>query len=134
MAPSGKGLFQVLERINDDAYNIDLPGEYNVNATFNVADLSPYDVGEDSRTNPFEEKGNDANQELEQPSSSSTRDPMHIPSEPITRARVKKLKEPLRGLFRRLGPKKHTLQPEFESNHVLTIILAKDGVVEGVLG
>ena len=41
--------------INDNAYKLDLPSEYNVSATFNVSDLSPFDVGEDSRTNPFEE-------------------------------------------------------------------------------
>ena len=52
----------MLERINDNAYKIDLPGEYQVSATFNVADLSPFDnAGADSRTNPFEEGGNDTN-------------------------------------------------------------------------
>ena len=38
---------------------MDLPGEFNVSATFNVADLSPFDVGDDSRSNPFEERRND---------------------------------------------------------------------------
>ena len=40
---------------------MDLPGEYNISATFNVADLSLFDVGDglNSRTNPFEERGND---------------------------------------------------------------------------
>ena len=39
---------------------MDLSGEYNVSATFNVADLSSFDVGDafDSKTNPFEKKGN----------------------------------------------------------------------------
>ncbi|GJR40630.1 putative CCCH-type zinc finger family protein [Tanacetum coccineum] len=36
------GPFRVLKRINDNAYKIELPGEYNASATFNVADLSPY--------------------------------------------------------------------------------------------
>ena len=40
----------------------DLPGEYKVYTTFNVSDLSPFDVGEDSWSNPFEERGNDGNQ------------------------------------------------------------------------
>lgn len=40
--------FRVLKRINDNAYKIDLPGEYNVSATFNVADLSPYITDEES--------------------------------------------------------------------------------------
>ena len=61
LLPRGDGPFQVLERINDNAYNLDLPGEYNVSATFNVSDLSPFDVGDelDLRTNPFQEEEND---------------------------------------------------------------------------
>jgi hypothetical protein len=46
--PRGDGPFQILEKINDNAYKVDLPGEYKVFATFNVSDLSPFDVGEDS--------------------------------------------------------------------------------------
>jgi hypothetical protein len=48
--------FQILERINDNAYKVDLPGEYNVSATFNVSNLTLFD---DSRSNPFEERGDD---------------------------------------------------------------------------
>ena len=44
--PRGDGPFQILEKINDNAYKVDLPGEYKVSATFNVSDLSPFDVGE----------------------------------------------------------------------------------------
>ncbi|KAH9658315.1 Endonuclease [Citrus sinensis] len=61
LLPRGDGPFQVVARINDNAYKLDLPGEYNVIVTFNVSDLSPFNVGEDSRTNPFEERGNDEN-------------------------------------------------------------------------
>ena len=58
----GDGPFQILEKINDNAYKVDLPDEYKVSATFNVSDFSPFDVGEDSWSNPFEERGNDGNQ------------------------------------------------------------------------
>ena len=53
--PRGDGPFQVLERINDNAYKLDLPSEYNVSATFNVANLSPFAAGDDFnlRANPF---------------------------------------------------------------------------------
>ena len=54
--PRGDGPFQILEKINDNAYKVDLLGEYKVSATFNVSDLSPFDVGEDSRLNTFEER------------------------------------------------------------------------------
>ena len=60
--PRGDGQLQVLEKINDNAYKLDLPGEYNISATFNVSDLCPFDVGDDSRKNPFEVRGNDENQ------------------------------------------------------------------------
>ena len=40
-------------------YKLDLPGEYNISATFNVFDFSPFDVGDDLRTNPLQEEGND---------------------------------------------------------------------------
>ena len=57
LLPRGDGPFQVLERINDNAYKIDLLGKYGISATFNVVDLSPFDVGDgwDSRTNPSQE-------------------------------------------------------------------------------
>ena len=59
--PRGDRPFQILEKINENAYKVDLPSEYNVSATFNVSDLSPFDVSEDSRSNPFKERGNDGN-------------------------------------------------------------------------
>ena len=55
--PRGDGPFQVLARINDNAYKLVLPGKYNISATFNVSDLSPLDVGDNLRMNPFEEGG-----------------------------------------------------------------------------
>jgi hypothetical protein len=44
-----------VEHINDNAYKLDLPSEYGVSASFNVAYLSPFDVGDDLRTNPSQE-------------------------------------------------------------------------------
>jgi hypothetical protein len=56
-------------------------------------DLSPFDVGEDSRSNPFEERGNDGNQ-----SGPSLKDPLQVPDGPIIRSRAKKIKEAMQGL------------------------------------
>ncbi|KAK4841756.1 hypothetical protein QYF36_009976 [Acer negundo] len=36
LLPRGDGPFQVIERINDNAYKLDLPGEYNISASFNM--------------------------------------------------------------------------------------------------
>ena len=93
--PRGDGPFQVLERINDNAYKLDLPCEYNISITFNVSDLSPFDVGDDSRMNPFEERGNDENQK-------AFKDPLHVPIGPITKVRSKKIKEVLNGLIQEI--------------------------------
>ncbi|KAI5663378.1 hypothetical protein M9H77_22701 [Catharanthus roseus] len=58
----GDGPFQILEKINDNAYKVDLLGHYNVSTTFNVSDLSLFDIGDgDSRTNPFQEGEDDVN-------------------------------------------------------------------------
>nr|GEV93700.1 reverse transcriptase domain-containing protein [Tanacetum cinerariifolium] len=50
LKPRGDGPFRVLKKINDNACKIELPGHYNVSATFNVVDLSPYKG--DSDDNP----------------------------------------------------------------------------------
>ncbi|KAH9704927.1 hypothetical protein KPL70_011665 [Citrus sinensis] len=91
----------VLERINDNAHKLHLPGEYNVSAPINVSDLSPFDVGDDLRTNPLQEKGND---EIKDKTITSTWDEAYsnltqVPVKPVTRARAKKLKEALNGLI-----------------------------------
>ena len=94
--PRGDGPFQILEKINNNAYKVDLPGEYNVSVTFNVADLSLFDVGEDSRLNPFEERGNDKSFDgliAKSIGKVTVHDPLNVPDGPITRSRAKKIKE-----------------------------------------
>ena len=100
LLPRGDGPFQVVARINDNAYKLDLPGEYNVSATFNVSDLSPFDVGEDSRMNPFEERGNDENHQGNTIKTSN--DLLHIHGGPIARARDKKMQAALNGLTEKI--------------------------------
>jgi hypothetical protein len=38
----GDGPFKILQRIGDNAYKVELPGDYGVSTTFNVKVLSPY--------------------------------------------------------------------------------------------
>ncbi|XP_074565168.1 uncharacterized protein LOC141821722 [Curcuma longa] len=84
--PRGDGPFQVIARINDNAYKLDLPGD------------------QDSRTNPFEERGNDGVNPSEQVANNKhtldvVDDPLCINGGPITRAKAKKMKEALNVLI-----------------------------------
>uniref|UniRef100_A0A2N9I0N6 Reverse transcriptase n=1 Tax=Fagus sylvatica TaxID=28930 RepID=A0A2N9I0N6_FAGSY len=83
-----------------------------------------FEPGDDSRSNPFEERGNDENQQA------PLKDPLHVPVGPITRARSKKIKEALNGLIQdiwadstmghsKLGPK--------EDEGVINLIQATNG-------
>jgi hypothetical protein len=96
LQPREDGSFQILERINDNAYKVDLPGEYRVSATFNVSDLTLFNVGDDSTSNPFEERGDDADQPNTKRNHAN--DSLEVPVGPIIRARAKKLKEALNEL------------------------------------
>ena len=86
-----------------------------MSGTFNVADLSPFDVGDeiDSRTNHLKEGWNDMDMDklkdgggicisdsldgLNGEDIKETKDPLSMPQGPITRSRSKKLQETLIG-------------------------------------
>jgi hypothetical protein len=60
--PRGAGPYKILEKINDNAYKLELPPEFRVSPTFNIADLKPYLGEEDeleSRTTPLQEGEDD---------------------------------------------------------------------------
>lgn len=50
-------IFQVVARTNEKGYILDLFSQYNMSTTFNIFDLSPFDVDDDSKMNPCEERG-----------------------------------------------------------------------------
>jgi hypothetical protein len=42
LMPRAAGPFKVLQRINENAYKLDLPADFGVSPTFNIVDLKPY--------------------------------------------------------------------------------------------
>ena len=81
LIPRGDGLFQVIWSINNNAYQLDLAGKYNIN----VADLSPYFTDSVLRTNLFEEEENDADIICDMQHSMM----IEAPKSPMTRAHAK---------------------------------------------
>jgi len=45
LMPRGDGPFQVLKRINDNAYELDIPNTFFGSHTFNISDLTPFSIG-----------------------------------------------------------------------------------------
>jgi hypothetical protein len=59
---SADGPFKILEKINDNAYKLELPPDFGVIPTFNISDLRPYLGEEDeisSRTISIQEGDDD---------------------------------------------------------------------------
>ena len=62
LMPHVDGPFKVLEKINDNAYRLELPADFRVSPTFNITDLKPYLGEEDElplRTISFQEGEDD---------------------------------------------------------------------------
>jgi hypothetical protein len=54
--------FKILEKINDNAYKLELPPEFEISPTLNISDLKPYLGEEDeleSRATPLQEGEDD---------------------------------------------------------------------------
>ena len=93
LMPRAAGPFKVLKKINDNAYILDLPADYGVSSSFNVADLKPY-AGEaeelPSRTTSIQEGEDDEDINPDTGMATPT-EPAQAPPGPITRARAREL-------------------------------------------
>jgi len=60
LMPRAAGPYNIIEKINDNAYKLELPPEFGVSPSFNISDLKPYLEEEDdleSRTTLIQEGG-----------------------------------------------------------------------------
>ncbi|XP_033138902.1 uncharacterized protein LOC117131538, partial [Brassica rapa] len=101
LMPRIDGPFEIIKKIGNNAYKLDLQGRYDVSNSFNITDLVPYFADEpDLRTNPFQEGGDDmimdrhkdGDKEFKDQSREED-DALVIPPGPITRAKARRLKE-----------------------------------------
>ncbi|WVZ93815.1 hypothetical protein U9M48_039770 [Paspalum notatum var. saurae] len=97
LMPRADGSFKIIEKINDNAYKLELPLEFRVSPTFNIADLKPYLGEEDklaSRTTPLQEGEDD-----DDISSMLTSDTLSVVMHgPLTRARARQLNQQERNM------------------------------------
>lgn len=125
-----QGAMDLSRRINDNAYKLDLPGEFNISATFNVANLSPFLTyyERDLRTNPSQEKGNDTGDCEEQAVQASSFDLVKVLVGLVMRARAKKSKESLQTLVRAVQEQEgvHKFIEGVESQSIKVVIQVED--------
>jgi len=99
LMPRADGPFRIIKKVNDNAYNVDPPSDYNVSATFNVKDLTPYldddDDDSDLRTNHFQPGADDVHHENYNPSHKAKSNMQEDSEGPMTRARAKQLQRAL---------------------------------------
>jgi len=114
LMPRIDGPFEVIRKISNNAYKLDLRGKYDVSNSFNITDLIPFIADEpDLRTNPFQVGGDDMimdqlvdkddmimDQLVDKDEEGETEDTpaeeedvLAIPTGPITRAMTRRLKE-----------------------------------------
>src|SRR6185436_5586613 len=89
--PRAAGPYNILEKINDNAYKLEFPPEFGVSPTFNISDLKPYLGEEDeleSRTTPLQEGEDD---EDITPMDNTNNTPQVDVQGPISRARARLL-------------------------------------------
>ncbi|WVZ52045.1 hypothetical protein U9M48_003140 [Paspalum notatum var. saurae] len=110
LMPRAAGPFKVLEKINDNAYKLELPADFGVSPTFNIADLKPYLGKEDelaSRTTSLQEGEDDEDIT-----------PM-VMQGPITRARAKQLNQQVSSF---LGARNSTYKDGMPPNDIIDYI------------
>ncbi|WVZ90013.1 hypothetical protein U9M48_036351 [Paspalum notatum var. saurae] len=97
LMPKAEGPFKIIDKINDNAYKLELSPEFGVSPTFNITDLKPYLGEEDeleSRTTPLQEGEDD--EDISPMFTSDT--PSVVMHGALTRARARQLNQQERNM------------------------------------
>jgi hypothetical protein len=123
LMPRVDGPFKVLKKINENAYKLDLPTDFGVTPTFNIAYLKPYLREEDeleSRTTQMQEGKDDVDI-----NTSDTSTPTHNQiSDPITWAPACQLNNQVSSFLASYSSYLH-------NGNVCSILLLRNGELEG---
>ena len=83
--PRAAGPFKIIEKINDNAYKLELPFEFRVSPTFNISDLKSY-LGEEDELELRETLVQEGEDDEDITPSDTPADPPTTLQGPITRA------------------------------------------------
>ncbi|WVZ87856.1 hypothetical protein U9M48_034431, partial [Paspalum notatum var. saurae] len=122
LMPRADGPFKIIEKINDNAYKLELPPEFGVSPTFNIADLTPYLGEEDeleSRTTSLQEGEDDEDISPMY----TTESPPSVLQGPITRARARQLNQQVNSF---LSSSTYTDKDGMLSNYILDYIILRN--------
>ena len=116
-----EGPFQVLQRLNNNSYIIDVPDGFGgTSATFNIKDLKLYNYHEppqqdtsDSRTNPFQQGGTDV--------ATNRNDPLVQINRPLTRAQKRRMDAALNSLVVETFERENSLPSSFQLYNELNV-------------
>lgn len=124
LSPRGDGPFKVLDRINNNAYRLELPDDYGINPTFNVADLSLYDKSDEEydRLMGQPPQGGGDDQVVE----SCTNYLIRFPSGPVSQKKNKSFREAAQRLIRDLDKN----QEQMDNQRILINFKIKSGLVK----
>src|SRR6266508_3774496 len=119
LIPRAAGPFKVFEKINDNAYKLELPAAFGVSPTFNVVDLRPY-LGEEDKL----ESRTTQMQEGEDDEAITSIDTTAVEIEvPITRARAGQINYQVNSF---LGIHTNILQDGMLFNHSVYVLLLRN--------
>jgi hypothetical protein len=102
LQPRAAGPFKVLHKINDNAYKVELPTDFAVRSSFNIADLTPY-LGEkdmfESRMTLLQEREDDEDIIIIDITTLVITSPFVANQGPMTQVRARKLNYQVNSLF-----------------------------------
>jgi hypothetical protein len=118
------GPFKILEKINDNAYKLELILEFGVSLTFNISDLRPY-LGEEGEV-PSRMTSNQEGEDDEDITTSDTATPSIEVQGPIMRSQAQQLRHQVNSF---LCPSANDLENRWLLNDL--IVIRNQGVDHG---
>ena len=116
LKPRASGPYKILKKIGENAYELELPKDWQVHSTFNVANLMPYEPLEDDDMVPTRP---------------TNKDFCKVPSDgPITRNRAKKIQEEMQKALMTLLDRVEVAKRSWSTLLLMEVIVSRKSLGE----